>query len=76
MLGPMSGLTSVNPIQINAQPPATVTGLPSGGQTKVAVVGQRCELGSQLQVAVDTAGAIDEASESNNAVSRPCPIPG
>ena len=59
-----------------AQPTATVTGLPAGGATTVAIVGQRCELGTQVQVAVDTAGAIDEARESNNAVSRPCPIPG
>ena len=60
----------------NAQEPVTVAGLPAGGATKVAVVGQRCTLGSQLQVAVDTANAIDESRESNNAVSRPCPIPG
>jgi hypothetical protein len=32
-------------------------------------------LGSQIQVSVDTAGLIDEASETNNTVSRPCPMP-
>jgi len=58
-----------------AQSPVTVAGLPAGGATNVIVVGQRCELGSQIQIAVDTAGAIDEAREANNAVSRPCPMP-
>jgi hypothetical protein len=59
----------------NVQPAATVAGLPAGGATSVAVVGQRCELGSQIQVAVDTAGLIDESHETNNVVSRPCPMP-
>ena len=74
--GDVGAFDTVLSVDGNAQPPATVTGLPFGGQTNDAVVGLRCELGSQIQVAVDTAGAIDEASESNNAVSRPCPIPG
>ena len=74
--GDVGAFDTVLSVDGNPQPTATVSGLPAGGQTKVAVVGQRCELGSQLQVAVDTAGTIDEASESNNAVSRPCPIPG
>jgi len=72
-VGPFDTVLSVDG---NAQPAATVSGLPAGGVTKVPIVGQRCELGSQLQVAVDTAGLIDESRESNNAVSRPCPIPG
>jgi hypothetical protein len=57
------------------QPAATVAGLPAGGTTKAAIVGQRCELGTQLRIAVDTADAIDEADEANNTVKRPCPMP-
>jgi hypothetical protein len=71
-VGPFDTVLSVDD---NAQPAATVAGLPAGGATTVAVVGQRCVLGSQIQVSVDTAGLIDEASETNNTVSRPCPMP-
>jgi hypothetical protein len=71
-VGPFDTVLSVDG---NAQPPVTVAGLPAGGATKVAIVGQRCELGSNIQVAVDTANAIDEARESNDVASRPCPMP-
>jgi hypothetical protein len=71
-VGPFDTVLSVDG---NAQPAATVAGLPAGGETKVAIVGQRCTLGSRIQIAVDTTGLIDEASEINNAVSRPCPMP-
>jgi len=57
-----------------AQPPATVAGLPAGGATKVAVVAPRCTPGSRIQIALDPAATIDEAYESNNAVSRACPL--
>jgi hypothetical protein len=70
--GPFDTLLSVDG---TAQPPVTVAGLPAGGATTVAVVGQRCTLGSSIQIAVDPAGTIDESHESNNAVSRPCPMP-
>jgi hypothetical protein len=56
-----------------AQPPATVAGLPAGGATKVAVVAPRCAPGSRIRIALDPAGAIDEAHEGNNVVSRACP---
>jgi len=72
-VGPFDTVLSVDG---TAQPAVTVAGLPAGGATTVAVVGQRCTLGSQIQVAVDTAGMIDEARETNNTVSRPCPVPG
>jgi len=72
-VGPFATTLSVDG---NVQPVANVAGLPAGGATKVAVVGMRCELGSQIQVSVDSSGAIDESRESNNVVSRPCPIPG
>jgi hypothetical protein len=57
-----------------AQPPATVAGLPAGGRTKVTVVAPTCAPGSQIQVALDPAGAIDESNETNDVVSRPCPV--
>src|SRR6476469_6555851 len=69
--GPFDTVLSVDG---NAQPAASVAGLPAGGATKVAVVGMRCVLGSQIQVAVDPAGTIDESHEGNNTVSRPCPM--
>jgi hypothetical protein len=56
-----------------AQPPTTVAGLPADGQTTVAVVAPACAPGSQIQVALDPSGTIDEANETNDAVSRPCP---
>jgi hypothetical protein len=56
-----------------AQPPTTVAGLPADGQTKVAVVAPTCAPGSQIQVALDPSGTIDEANETNDAVSRLCP---
>jgi hypothetical protein len=57
------------------QPPATVTGLPAGGRTKVAVVAPACAPASQIQVALDPAGTIDESNETNDAVTRACPAP-
>jgi len=69
-VGPFDTVLSVNGA---AQPPATVAGLPAGGATQVAVVAPACTAGSQIQITVDPAGTIDEASETNNAVSRPCP---
>jgi hypothetical protein len=69
-VGPFDTVLSVDG---TAQPPATVAGLPAGGATKVAVVAPRCAPGSRIQIAVDPAGTIDEASETNNAVSRLCP---
>ena len=57
-----------------AQPPATVAGLPAGGATNVAVVAPRCAPGSRIQIALDPAATIDEARESNNVVSRACPV--
>ncbi|MDX6656447.1 MAG: hypothetical protein QOH62_1240 [Solirubrobacteraceae bacterium] len=56
-----------------AQPPATVAGLPAGGQTKVTGVAPQCAPGSQVQVALDPAGPIDEVNETNDVVSRLCP---
>jgi hypothetical protein len=38
-------------------------------------VAPECSAGSQIRVALDTGGAIDEVSEANNTVSRPCPVP-
>jgi hypothetical protein len=56
-----------------AQPPATVAGLPAGGATSVAIVAPACAPGSTIQVALDTAGLIDESHETNNVVQRACP---
>jgi hypothetical protein len=56
-------------------PPSTVAGLPAGGRTKAIVVARACTPGSRIQVTLDPAGAIDEADETDNAVSRPCPAP-
>jgi hypothetical protein len=69
-VGPFGTVLSVDGA---AQPPATVAGLPAGGATNVAVVAPRCTPGSRIQVALDPAGTIDEARESNNAVLRACP---
>src|SRR5205814_7742810 len=44
-----------------AQPPATLAGLPAGGATNLAIVAPACTAGSQIQIAVDPAGAVDEA---------------
>jgi hypothetical protein len=58
-----------------AQPPATVAGLPAGGATRVPIAAPACAPGSRIQIALDPAGTIDEAHETNNAVSRACPTP-
>jgi hypothetical protein len=70
-VGPFDTVLSVDGA---AQPPATVAGLPAGGATNVAVVAPKCAPGSRIQIALDPAGTIDEARETNNAVSRACPI--
>jgi hypothetical protein len=57
-----------------AQPPATVTGMPAGGKTKVAVIAPTCVSGSQIQIALDPAGTVDEAIETNDNVTRACPV--
>jgi hypothetical protein len=54
-------------------PPAMVSGMPPGGRTKAIIVAPACIPGSRIQVAVDPGGAIDEADETDNTVSRPCP---
>jgi hypothetical protein len=54
-------------------PPTTIAGLPAGGRTKAIVIARACTPGSRIQVAVDPGGAIDEADETDNTVSRPCP---
>lgn len=69
-VGPFDTVLSVDG---SAQPPATLAGLPAGGAAKVPVVAPRCTPGSRIQIAVDPAGTIDEARETNNAVSRACP---
>jgi hypothetical protein len=69
-VGPFETVLSVGGA---AQPPATVAGLPAGGATTVPIVAPACAPGSQIQIALDPGGAIDEASETNNTVSRLCP---
>jgi CARDB protein len=69
-VGPFDTVLSVDG---NAQPPVAVAGLPAGGTTKVPVVAPKCTPGSRIQIAVDPAGTIDEAHETNNTVSRACP---
>jgi hypothetical protein len=69
-VGPFDAVLSVDG---TAQPPATVAGLPAGGATRVAVVAPACTPGSRIQIALDPGGTIDEARETNNAVSRACP---
>jgi CARDB len=71
-VGPFEAVLSVDG---TAQPPATVAGLPAGGATKVIVVAPACAPGSRIQIALDPGGTIDEARETNNAVSRACPTP-
>jgi subtilase family serine protease len=70
-VGPFDTVLSVDGA---AQPPATIAGLPAGGAANVAVVAAKCAPGSRIQVALDPGGTIDEARETNNAVSRACPI--
>jgi CARDB len=69
-VGPFDTVLSVG---TDTRPPATVAGLPAGGATKVAIAGPACAAGSRIQIARDTARAIDEARERNNTVSRACP---
>ena len=69
-VGPFDTVLSVDGA---AQPPATIAGLPAGGATNVAVVAPACTPGSRIQIALDPAGTIDEARETNNVVSRACP---
>src|SRR5262249_18841553 len=40
------------------QQPVSVAGLPAGGTTKVAIVGMRCVMGTQIKIAVDSGGVI------------------
>jgi hypothetical protein len=68
--GPFATVLSVDGA---AQPPASVAGLPAAGAANVAVVAPKCAPGSRIQIALDPAGTIDEARETNNAVSRACP---
>jgi hypothetical protein len=70
-VGPFDLVLSVDG---GAQPPATVAGLPAGGHTTVTVVAPKCARGSQIQVALDPGGTIDEANETNDVVSRLCPV--
>lgn len=71
-VGPFAAVLSVDGA---AQPPVTIAGLPAGGATKLAIIARACTPGSRIQIALDPAGTVDEARETNNAVSRACPTP-
>lgn len=51
----------------------TIATLGAGGAAIVSFVAPRCEPGSQIAIALDRAGAIDEAREGNNDARRDCP---
>lgn len=48
--------------------------LASGERTIVGIEAAACRAGSFVQVDIDGRGAIEEASEKNNALRRPCPL--
>jgi hypothetical protein len=51
----------------------SLTNLLSGGAQTVSITGPTCSPGQRLRVVVDARGAVDEATERNNAASRTCP---
>jgi len=55
------------------QPSRVVGSLAAGGRQVLEIAGPPCDPASGLRVAVDPAGAVDEADETNNVVARPCP---
>lgn len=48
--------------------------LPAGAREEIRVRGPRCRPGTQVEVTVDAPNAVDEAHETNNATSFPCPL--
>lgn len=54
-------------------PAESVLGLPAAGRTELEVFAPRCASGEIVAVQVDSEGAIEEASEADNALARTCP---
>jgi hypothetical protein len=54
-------------------PQASVAGLAAGATTDVVVNAPVCTAGSTITVEVDPANQVDEADETNNTFTRPCP---
>lgn len=53
--------------------PASVGPLAPGLSERATIVAPRCQPGSSITISVDSGGAVDEASEDDNVVTRPCP---
>ena len=59
----------------------TVTGLPTqvvptiapGGEALIEVAGPTCEHGAPITATADPLNLVDERSERDNALTRPCP---
>jgi hypothetical protein len=60
-------------VEGRSQPPQEIATLGAGGEAIVSFVAARCAPGSQIRIAVDPDGAIDEVHEDDNVVTRPCP---
>jgi hypothetical protein len=51
-----------------------VAGLAAGATWTVTFVGARCQPGAQLRFTLDSGAAVDEAAETDNIVTKPCPF--
>jgi hypothetical protein len=67
---PFDIVLTINGVAQRAQTLAT---LGARGRGRVSFVAPRCTSGSAVRAAVDPADSIDEVSEANNTVARPCP---
>jgi hypothetical protein len=58
------------------QPAVTLGPLAPDTPEKATIVAPRCEKGDMLGISVDSAQAIDEADETDNVLTWPCPLGG
>lgn len=56
------------------QPPLALGPIGVGEMQHGTIVGARCAPGSTVTVTVDSADAVDESSEEDDVVQRPCPL--
>jgi hypothetical protein len=56
------------------QPPLQLGPIPVGEREHGTIVGARCAPGSTVTVTVDAGDAVDESSEGDDVVQRPCPL--
>ncbi|MDX6729695.1 MAG: hypothetical protein QOK49_4500 [Baekduia sp.] len=57
-----------------AQPPLTLGPIPPGERRQGTIVGAKCTPGSTITVTVDATGVVDEITEDDDVVQRPCPL--